>query len=114
MKFIDCNHQANIIHQYVEEQLHHSYLKEYIDHPYIDRDRIHFLLLPFAEANGDISLEEVQWISTAMLLQIALDTHEKVTNSEFDPLKEGSSRSLPECISVVYITKSSLKRMRLI
>ncbi|WP_430482308.1 heptaprenyl diphosphate synthase component 1 [Rossellomorea marisflavi] len=88
MKFIDCNHQANIIHQYVEEQLHHSYLKEYIDHPYIDRDRIHFLLLPFAEADGDISLEEVQWISTAMLLQIALDTHEKVTNSEFDPLKE--------------------------
>ncbi|MBW3113323.1 MULTISPECIES: heptaprenyl diphosphate synthase component 1 [Bacillaceae] len=88
MKFIDCNHQANIIHQYIEEQLHHSYLKEYIDQPYIDRDRIYFLLLPFVSEGRAISKEVVQWISTAMLLQIALDTHEKVTISERDPLKE--------------------------
>ncbi|MCA1058326.1 heptaprenyl diphosphate synthase component 1 [Rossellomorea aquimaris] len=88
MKFIDCNHQANIIHQYIEEQLHHSYLKEYIDQPYIDRDRIYFLLLPFVSEGRAVSKEVVQWISTAMLLQIALDTHEKVTISERDPLKE--------------------------
>ncbi|PFA70031.1 hypothetical protein CN378_01625 [Bacillus sp. AFS015802] len=88
MKFIDCNHQANIIHQYIEEQLHHSYLKEYIDQPYIDRDRIYFLLLPFVSEGRAMSKEAVQWISTAMLLQIALDTHEKVTISERDPLKE--------------------------
>ncbi|WP_201713325.1 heptaprenyl diphosphate synthase component 1 [Rossellomorea arthrocnemi] len=88
MKFIDCNHQANIIHQYIEKQLHHSYLKEYIDQPYIDRDRIYFLLLPFVSEGRAISKEVVQWISTAMLLQIALDTHEKVTISERDPLKE--------------------------
>ncbi len=88
MKFIDCNHQANIIHQYIEEQLHHSYLKEYIDQPYIDRDRIYFLLLPFACEGRTMNEEVVQWISTAMLLQIALDTHEKVTISERDSLKE--------------------------
>ncbi|WP_060672338.1 heptaprenyl diphosphate synthase component 1 [Rossellomorea vietnamensis] len=88
MKFIDCNHQANIIHQYIEEQLHHSYLKEYIDQPYIDRDRIYFLLLPFVSEGRTMSKEVVQWISTAMLLQIALDTHEKVTISERDSLKE--------------------------
>ena len=88
MKFIDCNHQANIIHQYIEEQLHHSYLKEYIDQPYIDRDRIYFLLLPFINEGRTMSKEVVQWISTAMLLQIALDTHEKVTISERDSLKE--------------------------
>lgn len=88
MKFIDCNHQANIIHQYIEEQLHHSYLKEYIDQPHIDRDRIYFLLMPFVNEGRAISKEVVQWISTAMLLQIALDTHEKVTISERDPLKE--------------------------
>ncbi|MFC7783540.1 MULTISPECIES: heptaprenyl diphosphate synthase component 1 [unclassified Rossellomorea] len=88
MKFIDCNHQANIIHQYIEEQLHHSYLKEYIDQPYIDRDRIYFLLLPFVSGGRTLNKEVVQWISTAMLLQIALDTHEKVTISELDPLKE--------------------------
>ncbi|MGM0839872.1 MAG: heptaprenyl diphosphate synthase component 1 [Bacillota bacterium] len=88
MKFIDCNHQANIIHQYIEEQLHHSYLKEYIDQPYIDRDRIYFLLLPFVSEGRTLNKEVVQWISTAMLLQIALDTHEKVTISELDSLKE--------------------------
>ena len=88
MKFIDCNHQANIIHQYIEEQLHHSYLKEYIDQPYIDRDRIYFLLLPFVSEGRTMNKEAVQWISTAMLLQIALDTHEKVTISERDSLKE--------------------------
>ncbi|MCA1063188.1 heptaprenyl diphosphate synthase component 1 [Rossellomorea sp. AcN35-11] len=88
MKFIDCNHQANIIHQYIEEQLHHSYLKEYIDQPYIDRDRIYFLLMPFISEGRTVNEEVIQWISTAMLLQIALDTHEKVTTSDRDSLKE--------------------------
>ncbi|WP_064091023.1 heptaprenyl diphosphate synthase component 1 [Rossellomorea aquimaris] len=88
MKFIDCNHQANIIHQYIDEQLHHSYLKEYIDQPTIDRDRIFFLLLPFMNEGRTFNKEIVQWISTAMLLQIALDTHEKVTLSQHDSLKE--------------------------
>ncbi len=88
MKFIDSNHQANIIHQYIEEQLHHSYLKEYIDHPYIDRDLIYFLLLPFVHEEQGLNKKAVQWISTAMLLQVALDTHEKVTISQVDSLKE--------------------------
>ncbi|BCB04536.1 heptaprenyl diphosphate synthase component 1 [Bacillus sp. KH172YL63] len=88
MKFIDCNHQANIIHQYIEEQLHHSYLKEYIDQPYIDRDRIYFLLMPFMREGRTVDEEVMQWISTAMLLQIALDTHEKVTISDRESLKE--------------------------
>jgi heptaprenyl diphosphate synthase len=88
MKFIDYNHQANIIHQYIEEQLHHSYLKEYIDHPYIDRNRINCLLLPFMNEHRMVTKQEIKWISTAMFLHVALETHEKVTISEQDSLKE--------------------------
>ncbi|NQD66771.1 heptaprenyl diphosphate synthase component 1 [Bacillus haikouensis] len=88
MKFIDYNHQANIIHQYIEEQLHHSYLKEYIDHPYIDRNRINCLLLPFMNEKRMVTKQEIKWISTAMFLHVALETHEKVTISEQDSLKE--------------------------
>ncbi|WP_175991201.1 heptaprenyl diphosphate synthase component 1 [Bacillus sp. Marseille-Q1617] len=88
MKFTDYNHQANIIHQYIEEQLHHSYLKEYIDQPFIDRNRINYLLLPFMNGQRMITQQEMKWISTAMFLHVALETHEKVTISEQDSLKE--------------------------
>jgi heptaprenyl diphosphate synthase len=88
MKFIDYDHQANIIHQYIEEKLHHSYLKEYIDHPYIDRNRISCLLLPFMNEQRMVTHKEIKWISTAMFLHVALETHEKVTVSEQDSLKE--------------------------
>jgi heptaprenyl diphosphate synthase len=88
MKFIDWNHQANIIQDYLDEQLHHSFLQEYIKEPTVDRDRIYFLLLPFSEADMSSKPEIVQWISTAMLLQVALDTHEKVTVSDEESLLE--------------------------
>ncbi|OIU71234.1 heptaprenyl diphosphate synthase component 1 [Rossellomorea aquimaris] len=88
MKFTDYNHQANIIHQYIEDQLHHSYLKEYIDQPHIDRKRINYLLLPFMNGQRMVTQQEMKWISTAMFLHIALETHEKVTISERDSLKE--------------------------
>ncbi|XXM74171.1 heptaprenyl diphosphate synthase component 1 [Lysinibacillus sphaericus] len=88
MKFTDFNHQANIIHQYIEDQLHHSYLKEYIDQPHIDRKRINYLLLPFMNGQRMVTQQEMKWISTAMFLHIALETHEKVTISERDSLKE--------------------------
>ncbi|MCA1054643.1 heptaprenyl diphosphate synthase component 1 [Rossellomorea aquimaris] len=88
MKFTDYNHQANIIHQYIEEQLHHSYLKEYIDQPYVDRMLINYLLLPFMDGKRMVTEQEMKWISTAMFLHVALETHEKVTISEKDPLKE--------------------------
>jgi heptaprenyl diphosphate synthase len=88
MKFTDYNHQANIIHHYIEEQLHHSYLKEFIDQPYIDRNRINFLLLPFMNGQRMVTQQEMKWISTAMFLHVALETHEKVTISEQDSLKE--------------------------
>lgn len=88
MKFTDYNHQANIIHQYIEDQLHHSYLKEYIDQPHIDRKRINYLLLPFLNEQRMVTQQEMKWISTAMFLHVALETHEKVTVSEQDSLKE--------------------------
>ncbi|WP_421379247.1 heptaprenyl diphosphate synthase component 1 [Bacillus salacetis] len=89
MKHLDCFHLEASIKHYVEEKLSYSYLQKYIDSPQIDEDRISFLVLPFS--NGDQVLDEeeiIRLISTVMLIQIGLDTHEKVTNSPSESLKE--------------------------
>jgi heptaprenyl diphosphate synthase len=89
MKQLDCFHLEASIKYYVEEKLSYSYLQRYIDSPQIDEDRISFLVLPFSK--GEQVLDEVEitrLISTVMLIQIGLDTHERVTNSPSDSLKE--------------------------
>jgi heptaprenyl diphosphate synthase len=89
MKHLDCFHLEASIKHYVEEKLSYSYLQKYIDSPQIDEDRISFLLLPFIKGENAMEDEEIiRVISTVMLIQIGLDTHEKVTNSPDDSLKE--------------------------
>jgi heptaprenyl diphosphate synthase len=87
MKYNNCHQQVNEVLDYIESQLHHSYLKQYLMDPIIDIDRINLLLLPFWEEDRN-DYHIVQCVSTAMLIQIALDTHDKVTNSMNEPLKE--------------------------
>ncbi|WP_456274226.1 heptaprenyl diphosphate synthase component 1 [Bacillus sp. AK031] len=89
MKQLDCFHLEASIKHYVEEKLSYSYLQKYIDSPQIDEDRISFLALPFTRGGHGMNEKElIQLISTVMLIQIGLDTHEKVTNSSSDSLKE--------------------------
>ncbi|RIW33154.1 heptaprenyl diphosphate synthase [Bacillus salacetis] len=88
MKHLDCFHLEASIKHYVEEKLSYSYLQQYIDSPQIDEDRISFLLLPFTKEKELDDEEVIRLISTVMLIQIGLDTHEKVTNSPKDSLKE--------------------------
>ncbi|WP_409251185.1 heptaprenyl diphosphate synthase component 1 [Bacillus sp. SCS-153A] len=89
MKHLDCFHLEASIKHYVEEKLSYSYLQKYIDSPQIDEDRISFLLLPFTKGRQVMEEQEIiRLISTVMLIQIGLDTHEKVTNSPNDSLKE--------------------------
>ncbi|MBM7584352.1 heptaprenyl diphosphate synthase [Bacillus pakistanensis] len=87
MNLVNWFQQTSTIKQYLEHKLTHSYLKKYIENPHIDEERISFLLLPFYEEKHN-ERDIVKVISTVMLIQIALDTHEKVTNSNTDPLKE--------------------------
>lgn len=89
MKHLDCFHLEASIKHYVEEKLSYSYLQKYIDSPQIDEDRISFLVLPFTKGEQVLKEEEIiRLISTVMLIQIGLDTHEKVTNSPSESLKE--------------------------
>ncbi|KYC71738.1 heptaprenyl diphosphate synthase component 1 [Bacillus coagulans] len=72
--------QIAAIKQAIEEEVAHDYLNQFIDAPYIDEDRI--LLLISSLAGQPYTEHEVkQFVATAMLIQIALDTHEKVTNA---------------------------------
>lgn len=70
---------ANIKEQ-VGLQLHHPYLLKYIKTPVIDEDKL-LLLLSMME-HQNLKDEETEYITiTTTLIQVALDTHELVSNS---------------------------------
>lgn len=64
----------------IEERLLHPYLFQYIDTPVLDEDKL--LLLVSILDQCKISDKQLKNYSmTTMLLQVALDTHEQVTNT---------------------------------
>jgi heptaprenyl diphosphate synthase len=71
------------IKEEIHKRLSYPYLSRHLDTPYIDEDRLLFLLLPFQEETLKENVKH--YITTAMLIQIALDTHEKVSVSDEDP-----------------------------
>jgi heptaprenyl diphosphate synthase len=67
------------IKEIIQQKITHHYLMKYIETPIIDEDRI--ILLLSSMMDHKLSKNEVKkFITSAMLIQIALDTHEKVTN----------------------------------
>ncbi|KMY54619.1 hypothetical protein AC623_12360 [Bacillus sp. FJAT-27231] len=69
-----------MIKQEVQRRLSYPYLKKFIEKPEVDELRLLTLMLPFTmdQLSSD---ETVKYITTASLIQIALDTHEKVITS---------------------------------
>ncbi|WP_409288967.1 heptaprenyl diphosphate synthase component 1 [Peribacillus sp. SCS-37] len=64
----------------IEEAVNHPYMLDYIDRPEIDHIKLELLLRLFDKA--EMPYEEVREIAVAaMLVQIALDIHDKVTLS---------------------------------
>lgn len=57
-----------------------SYLQQYIQNPNIDEDKL-LLLISMLDHHGLSKLEMEDFVVTPMLVQIALDTHEHVSNS---------------------------------
>ncbi|WP_199425981.1 heptaprenyl diphosphate synthase component 1 [Thermaerobacillus caldiproteolyticus] len=79
-----------MLKEQIERFLHHPYLLQHISTRQVDEDRILLSLSILEDAR--ISSEEVEhYIIPMMLVQIALDTHDEVTNSipccENDELK---------------------------
>ncbi|RDI42988.1 heptaprenyl diphosphate synthase component 1 [Falsibacillus pallidus] len=79
--------QVAVIKEKIQQKLTHSYLQQFIVDPVIDEDRILFFLSSIQD--GELGTDEVEkYVTTAMLVQIALDTHERINNHEEDRLKE--------------------------
>lgn len=61
------------------EKLRHPYFINYIEEPFIDEEKI--ALLYGALKNANLHIEQIEhYVVTIMLVQIALDTHERVSN----------------------------------
>lgn len=64
----------------IEKRFSHSFLMEYLSSPKIDEDKLLMLYAIFNELNETDEVKE-NYMIVAMLVQIALDTHDEVTNS---------------------------------
>ncbi|GIN85660.1 hypothetical protein J6TS2_20460 [Heyndrickxia sporothermodurans] len=78
--------QVATIKENIQQKISQNYLMKFIDEPYIDEDRILMLIESLMAQNLSHSSIN-QFVTTAMLIQIALDTHDKVNNSN-EPLKQ--------------------------
>ncbi|MCM3617376.1 heptaprenyl diphosphate synthase component 1 [Sutcliffiella horikoshii] len=80
----------------IKEKLHnlitHPYLIKHIEYPVIDEDKL--LLLYSVLESIEMSEEtKEQYILSTMLVQIALDTHDMVTNAKTGQLEENDAKS---------------------
>ncbi|USK48673.1 heptaprenyl diphosphate synthase component 1 [Bacillus sp. CMF12] len=69
------------VKEQIEKKVNHPYLLRYIDSPVIDEDKL-LLLISFLDDVEIPDSKAEKYAVTAMLIQIALDTHELVKNDE--------------------------------
>jgi heptaprenyl diphosphate synthase len=75
----DLQKKCDYVREKIKRRISHPFLSQNIEAPIIDEDKF-LLLVSFLDAQG-ISLEKLEHYAVpTMLLQVALDTHEKVTN----------------------------------
>lgn len=80
------------IQKMIEKKIHHPYLEQYLNKPLIELDKIALLLIIYDDVAITNEHKENHIISI-MLVQIALDTHELVTN-ESESLSDDLVRQL--------------------
>ncbi|WNS74035.1 heptaprenyl diphosphate synthase component 1 [Bacillus sp. DTU_2020_1000418_1_SI_GHA_SEK_038] len=97
---LDMKVKMAIVKEQIEEKIRHPYLLKYIESPNIDEDKL--LLLVSVLDHMDLPEEKIRnYATTTMLIQIALDTHELVTNEELDA-GQLKSRQLTVLAGVYY------------
>lgn len=81
MALCTYEHKVHSIKQLIKGQIHHPYLLNHIQSPEIDDDLILMLLAAARDAGEDDERMMIQ-VAAAMMVQIALDTHDDVTNGK--------------------------------
>lgn len=71
----------------IVSRINHPYLRQYIQTPTIDEDKL-LLIISMLDTHGLAKKEMEDFVVTTMLIDIALDTHERVSNSSKDLAEE--------------------------
>lgn len=71
------NKETNQLKHMIEKKISHSYVEKYIQKPLIDYDKLYVLHYLYKDLEIS-STKKQQYMTTIMLVQIALDTHELV------------------------------------
>ncbi|UFT97628.1 heptaprenyl diphosphate synthase component 1 [Radiobacillus kanasensis] len=83
MDSISLELQLRRIKSAIEKQISHPYLERYIPKPFIDNDKL--MILTSLMNTTDLSeSKKDHYIITTMLVQVALDTHDLVTNQSME------------------------------
>lgn len=88
------------VKEQINEKMKHPYLLKHIEPPIIDEDKL-LLLLSLLNKGNIPELNAKKYCITIMLIQIALDTHELVSNHKLDS-EEMKSRQLTVLAGVYY------------
>lgn len=94
--------KSNII-----QKISFSYLQQFIQTPKIDEDKL-LLMIAMFDHHGLTKLEMEDFVVTPMLIQIALDTHEHVSNSSSSKMETETSLKLRQLTVLGGIYYSSL------
>lgn len=80
---LDIQTKLDKMRKKIEQNLDYPYLSQYIKKPEINSDKL-LVLLSFLDSLDLPSSSKDNYALTTMLLQIALDTHDQVTNAAMD------------------------------
>jgi len=83
IRVLDIRQKFTIIKEQIEKKVFESYLLEYIETPIIDEDKL--LILISIMDRLELSFDNIQnYAMSTMLIQIALDTHEHISDASKD------------------------------
>lgn len=70
--------ETNLLKRIIHDEINHSYIEKFIQKPLIDHDKLSILNYLY-ERKGLSYEKKTTYITTVMLVQIALDTHDNVS-----------------------------------
>jgi len=89
----DIDVKLSELRELIRGEVSHSYLLKYIQDPIVDEDKLLLLLTMLSDIRLDMT-EVKNYVLPTMLVQIALDTHEYVTNAQVNTSLHMKNRQL--------------------